>query len=157
MRDDELTAEDRYRAAGAEYAAASADYEAAAMSGDSVQLAAADHRLAEADRLYCETLAEVSAASGDDNSQSLPVPASSGAGRRAAIPSFEHVLRQPWSQPDPRATVLAKVIYAAAVPQTAGLPVTHSAAPAASIVADAREAAFKTLFHDTGSRELVPC
>lgn len=99
-----MSAAARHHAATAEYAAASAEYEAAAMADDANALAAADRRLAEADREYCETLAAVVAVA-----------------RRRSLPSFEDMLRHPWTQPG--RTFPAGVVYGEAVQQSAGLPV----------------------------------
>lgn len=157
VRDDELTAESRHRAATAEYAAASAEYECAAMSGDETAVAAADLRLAEADRVYGETLAAV--VSQDQDRCAARARPSGDPARRRALPSFEEMLRHPWAQPDRDGTVLGSIVYSQAVPQSAGLPLappviptTPSLAPSAAIASSPHDVAWKSLFGDTSDR-----
>ena len=114
MRDvDTGTMAAEHDAAAAEYAAASAAYESALMSHDAVQKSATQERLRAAGDAYARTLKDLVAA------------------RRAAVPTFDELLRDSTMQADPGALVLESILaYALAEPASAGRPVSQAPVPA---------------------------
>lgn len=148
-----MSAKDRHRKATAEYAEAESAYESAAMLGDAEMLADADERLRQADEAYAESLTAVVAETRGPSRQQ-----EGASSARAAAPSFEELLRDPFGQPDPGSEVLARmVVYAASVQQTVALPVPQPATPAppALLSASSPQVAFENLLHDTPDRVCV--